>query len=70
MSQSNILGLVILVIGIVLLFFAWQASNAPVEQVTEALTGRYSSNTMWFLIGGLIGVVAGVALLVRGSVRN
>jgi hypothetical protein len=70
MTQSNIVGLVALAIGTALLFFAWRASQAPVEQVTEALTGRYSGNTMWFLLGGLASVVAGVGLLWRGYARG
>ncbi|TCM76780.1 DUF3185 family protein [Rhodovulum steppense] len=69
MTQTNIIGLVVLAVGAVLLFFAWRASNTPVEQMSEALTGRFTGNTMWYLIGGVIGVVAGTALLVRGLVR-
>ena len=69
MSQSNILGLVALALGAVLLFFAWRASNAPVEQMSEALTGRYTGNTTWFIVGGVVGVVAGAALLWRGMMR-
>ncbi|WP_333828785.1 DUF3185 family protein [Pararhodobacter sp.] len=70
MSQSNIIGLVVLALGGVLLFFAWRASNAPVEQLSEALTGRYTDNTMWYMIGGVVAVVAGIALLVRGGARR
>lgn len=70
MTQSNILGLVVLAVGALLLFFAWRASNAPLEQMSEALTGRYSSGTMWYFVGGVVGVVAGAALLYRGSIRN
>lgn len=69
MSQSNIVGLVVLVVGIALLVFAWRGSNAPVDQVSEALTGRFTGATMWYLIGGLVGVVAGIGLLYRGSTR-
>lgn len=66
MSLSSIIGVVAAAVGIALLFFAWRASNAPVDQVSEALTGRFTGNTMWYLIGGVIGVVAGGALLLRG----
>ncbi len=69
MTQSNIIGLVALVVGAALLFFAWRGTNAPVDQMTQAMTGRFSGNTMWFMIGGLIGVVVGGALLLRGFVR-
>lgn len=66
MSLSSIVGVVAVAVGIALLFFAWRASNAPADQVSEALTGRFTGNTMSYLIGGVIAVVGGVALLVRG----
>jgi len=66
MSQSKMIGLVVLAIGGVLLFFAFRASQAPVDQISEALTGRFTDNTMLYLVGGLVGVVAGIALLLRG----
>jgi len=69
MSQSGVLGAVALAIGAMLLFFAYRASNAPIEQISEALTGRYTGNTMWYLAGGIVGVVAGVVLLLRSSGR-
>jgi hypothetical protein len=70
MSQSRILGIVALALGGVLLVFAWRAANAPIEQVTEALTGRYTNNTMWFLLAGIAGVVVGGALLLQGGRRS
>jgi len=70
MTQSNIIGLAALVVGLLLLFFGWRASNAPADQLTEALTGRFTGVTMWYLIGGVIGVVAGGAMLVRGTLRG
>jgi len=38
----------------------------PVEQISEALTGRFTGNTMWYLVSGVIGIVAGGALLLLG----
>ncbi|MGY6411747.1 MAG: DUF3185 family protein [Alkalilacustris sp.] len=70
MTQTNIIGLVALVVGAVLLFFAWRASQAPMEQMSEALTGRFTGNTMWYLLGGIVGVVAGAGLLLRGYARG
>lgn len=64
MSQTRIIGLIAPVAGAVLLVFAWRASNAPLDQMSEALTGRYTGNTMWYALGG---VVVGTALLFRGS---
>lgn len=70
MSNSTIGGIVALALGVVLLFFAWRASNAPVDQLSEALTGRYTENTMWYVLGGVAGIVAGVALLYRGHAQS
>lgn len=69
MPQTNVIGIIALALGGVLLFFAWRASNAPVEQISEALTGRYTNSTMWFLLTGIVGVVVGVALLVSDALR-
>lgn len=69
MAQTHIIGFVALALGSILLFFAWKASNAPVEQISEALTGRFTGNTMWYLAGGVIGVVVGGALIFRGFAR-
>jgi len=66
MSMTQILGAVALVIGLVLLGFAYQASNAPMEQVSDALTGRYTNQTMWYLIVGIAAVVGGVLLVAFG----
>tara|TARA_R110002073_G_scaffold87436_2_gene207619 strand:+ start:1248 stop:1460 length:213 start_codon:yes stop_codon:yes gene_type:complete len=67
MTQSKMLGFIALAIGIVLLIFAWQGSNAPVDQITEALTGSYSDRTMWFLMGGIAASLGGLFLLVFGG---
>lgn len=70
MSMARIIGPVLLVVGAALLFFGWRASNAPVDQMSEALTGRFTGNTMWYLLAGLVGVVAGIAVLIRGGSRG
>ena len=66
MSQSQIIGFIVFTVGGLLLFFAWRASQAPVDQISEALTGRFTYNTMLYLVGGLVSMVAGIALLLRG----
>ena len=66
MRMTQILGVVALVIGLVLLGFAYHASNAPMEQVSEAITGRYTNQTMWYLILGIAAAVGGVLLVAFG----
>jgi uncharacterized membrane protein len=70
MTQSSLIGLVALVVGVALLYFAWQGTNAPADQLSEAMTGRFTSSTLWFLILGLIGVVAGAGMLLRGVMER
>ncbi len=66
MVNNKILALVLLVVGVILLFFAYQSSQSLGDQVTEAVTGRFTDSTIWFLIVGAASVVAGVGLLLFG----
>ena len=63
MDTKQIAGIVLLVVGAVLLYFGFQATDAPLEQARESLTGDYSDRTMLYLIGGGAAAIAGVALL-------
>ena len=64
MNAKQVLGAAMLVVGAVLLVFAYRASTTPVEQISEALTGRYTDNTMWYLIAGVAAVVVGALLAI------
>lgn len=65
MKKSVLIGTVILALGVVLLVFGINAANSPVEQVGEAITGRYSDQTMAYLISGGVAAVVGFVVLVR-----
>ena len=67
MGTNKIIGIVLLVVGGLLLLFGLNATDAPVEQVRETLTGDYSDQTMLYLIGGAAAAVAGLALLLVGK---
>jgi hypothetical protein len=69
MGTKQIIGLVLLVLGAVLLYFGWQATDAPLEQAREGLTGEYSDRTMQYLIGGGVAAAAGIGLLLFGGKR-
>ncbi len=62
MGTTKIFGVVLLVVGVLLLFFGYQASQSMGEQLAETFTGRFSDETMWYLIGGAAAVVAGALL--------
>lgn len=63
MNTSKIIGIVLLVVGAILLYFGFNATEAPAEEIGEALTGKYSDETMMYLIGGGIAAVAGLFML-------
>lgn len=65
MSTNKIIGLVLLVLGAVLVFFGLNATEAPLEEASEALTGSYSDETMYYLIGGAVAAVVGIVLLLK-----
>lgn len=65
MTQNKLIGIVLLVVGAIALYFGLTATTAPMEEVSEALTGRYSDQTMFYLIGGAVAGVAGVVMLLR-----
>ena len=66
MRITQILGAVALVIGLVLIGVAYHASNAPMDQVSNAITGRFTDPTMWYLILGIADAVGGVLLVAFG----
>jgi Protein of unknown function (DUF3185) len=66
MKASQMVGIVALVLGAVLLGFAYQSSNAPLDQISSTLTGHYTDQTMWYLIGGIGLALAGGLLTIFG----
>jgi di/tricarboxylate transporter len=62
MTPRRALGIAIAVAGAVFLFLGLNASGAPLEQASEALTGSYSNHTLWYIVGGLGAMIAGVSL--------
>jgi hypothetical protein len=67
MSTRRVLGIVLLVVGAALLYYGAQATDTPVEQAREALTGDYSDETMLYLICGAAAAIGGLALLITGK---
>lgn len=66
MSQKKTIGTVLLVVGCIALYFGFNAANAPAGEITEALTGGYSDQTMLYLIGGAVATAVGALMLFRG----
>lgn len=70
MSNMRILGIALLIIGLGLLFFGFQATGSLAEDVHETFTGRYTDETTWYLIGGGVAAVVGLLLTVFGGSKR
>lgn len=69
MSTPRIIGLVLLAVGVTLVIFGYNASQSVGEQIVEGFTGRFTGQTMWFMIGGIAAIVGGAALTLWGGRR-
>ncbi len=67
MNAMRLVGVVLLVAGLVLLYFGFSARESLADQVSETLTGRYTDETMWYLIGGAVLSAVGAALALFGK---
>ncbi len=67
MGMNRIIGIVVFAVGAVLLGFAYNSTNAPLEELSNKLTGRYSDETMWYFAVGIAATVGGGLLALFGS---
>ena len=65
--NTTILGVAVLVIGAVLLGFGYHFSQAPVDQISNSLTGRFTDNTMWYIAVGVAMMIGGGLLAASGK---
>ena len=70
MNNQRIAGIALLVIGLGLLYFGWQATESFGEQVHETFTGRFTDETTWYLLGGGAMAVVGLILTLMGGKRG
>lgn len=69
--STRILGIVLLVVGIALVAFGFNASESVSDTISEGFTGRFTDKTMWYLIGGAALAIGGasMAFVGRSSAR-
>lgn len=67
MSTTKLAAIVLLVVGGILLYFGYTSSQSVVESVTENVTGRFSDETTWYLVGGAACAAVGALVLLLGK---
>ena len=58
----RVIGTALLLTGIAVFGFGLNSSQVFVEKGLEKTTGRYSENTMWYILGGIALIAGGGAL--------
>ena len=64
--MNKIISIVLLVGGVVLMIFGFQATNSFSSDVSRFFTGSPTDKAIWMLIGGLVAAIVGLMTL-RGS---
>ena len=67
MNIYKLIGIGLLVLGGILLYFGINATNSPMEELGESFTGKYSDETMMYLLGGGIAAAAGLFMMLKKS---
>ena len=70
MNPQRILGIVLLVVGVVLLIVGMNASDSVADQVSETFTGRFTRDTMWYIVGGIAAGLLGLLIVLFGGRGN
>ena len=65
MNQKKLIAIALLALGVVLVLFGFNQADAPTEKISEAVTGRYSDQTMMYLIGGSVAAIVGLVMLLK-----
>jgi drug/metabolite transporter (DMT)-like permease len=63
------LGIVLLVAGVLLLVFGINSSNSIGSDFSRFFSGTPTDKTVWLLLGGVVSIVAGSVMSLRGQPR-
>lgn len=61
----RVLGVVALMMGIILLGFGLNSTQAVSEKVMENVFGRFTENTMWYILVGTALIIGGIFTIRR-----
>ena len=67
MGTARIIGIALLALGVVLLFFGFAATTSLLERFSKSVTGEYTNQTMWYIGGGAVSAAVGLGLMLFGG---
>jgi len=65
--MNKIVSIALLVGGVVLMIFGFQATNSFSSDVSRFFTGSPTDKAIWMLIAGIVATVIGLVGTLRGS---
>ena len=65
--MNKLVSIALLVGGVVLMIFGFQATNSFTSDVSRFFTGSPTDKAIWMLIGGLVAAILGLTMVLRGS---
>jgi hypothetical protein len=65
--MKNLVGFGVLALGIALLVFGYNESHSFNSDVSRFFSGNPTDRSMWFIISGIVAIVAGLVLTIRGK---
>lgn len=63
--MNRALSIALLVIGLILLFMGFNASQSVGSEISEAVQGTPSDRSIWLIVGGAAAAIIGAAGLFR-----
>jgi hypothetical protein len=70
MSTQRIFGMVLLIVGVVLLIAGMHASHSAADQISNTFTGRFTNETLWYILGGGAAALFGLLLVTVGGGKS
>ncbi len=64
------IGLALAAVGIILLAFGLNASQSFASDVSRFFTGNPTDKSVWMMLGGIAGIIAGLGLAFAPSIRS
>ncbi len=65
--MKKIIGIVLIVAGLILLYFGWGEYDSFASEVSETFTGSPTDNAVWYLTGGAAATLGGLLMLFWGK---
>lgn len=65
--MTRIVGIVLIIVGAILLYFSYEASQSLASEVSQMATNEPTDNAIWYLIGGVAAVIIGLYATIRGK---